>query len=179
MDGPSHEVVAEYVGRSGGSSAMQWSADEAPGSEQLRLVQVAATRNGTPTMVFSVSEPIDLRIAYRVFPGAAAFRVAVILNCGGACAFASVEPAEKVRPGPGIYESSVVIPSHLVADTEYVVHVSIFSSRGVKLHHVLNVESVRFQVVDSLDGTSARGDYAERLQGAVMPKLEWSLRKIE
>jgi lipopolysaccharide transport system ATP-binding protein len=34
-------------------------------------------------------------------------------------------------------------------------------------------EVVAFQVVDTLDGDSARGDFVGQLRGAIRPKLEW------
>jgi lipopolysaccharide transport system ATP-binding protein len=38
--------------------------------------------------------------------------------------------------------------------------------------------TVAFQVVDSLDGDSARGDWAGPMGGAVRPKLEWTTCRI-
>jgi hypothetical protein len=103
----------------------------------------------------------------------------VILYASGTLAFALMEPTETVRQGPGIYESRVVIPPHFMAEQVYSVHVSIFASRGVKMHHVRYPEAVMFHVVDPIDGTSARGDYGERLRGVVMPKLAWSMQRLE
>ena len=37
-------------------------------------------------------------------------------------------------------------------------------------------DAVGFQVVDSLDGDSARGDYAGPMPGAVRPMLTWTTR---
>jgi lipopolysaccharide transport system ATP-binding protein len=34
-------------------------------------------------------------------------------------------------------------------------------------------DAVAFQVIDSLDGDSARGDWAGRMRGVVRPMLEW------
>ena len=38
----------------------------------------------------------------------------------------------------------------------------------------LQRDIVAFQVVDSLDGNSARGDFAKQMRGVVRPLLEWS-----
>jgi lipopolysaccharide transport system ATP-binding protein len=180
MDAPSEEVVAAYIEQTGGSSSMEWSEDRAPGSEEVKLVRVAATRSGgKPATVFGVGDRIELHVVYRVNASNPSFRVMVILYAGGALAFALLEPTETVRPGPGIYESLVIIPSHFMAEQVYSVHVSIFASRGVKMHHVQHPEAVMFQVVDPIDGTSARGDYGERLKGVVMPKLDWSMQRLE
>jgi lipopolysaccharide transport system ATP-binding protein len=41
------------------------------------------------------------------------------------------------------------------------------------LVHVHEREAVAFQVVDSLDGDSARGDYAGPMPGVVRPMVPW------
>jgi lipopolysaccharide transport system ATP-binding protein len=180
MDAPSDEVVAAYIEQMGGSATMEWSEDSAPGSEEVKLVRVAATRRGgKPATVFGVGDPIELRVVYRVNGNNLRFRVIVILYAAGTLAFALMEPTETIRPKPGIYESLVVIPPHLMADQTYSVDISIVASRGVKMHHVQHSGAVMFQIVDPIDGSSARGDYSERLKGVVMPKLPWSMQQLE
>ena len=180
MDAPSEEVVATYVEQAGGGASMEWSEETAPGSEDVKLVRVAATRSGgEPAAVFAVSDSIELHVVYRVNGSRPSFRVVVTLYAGGTLAFALMEPTEAARQGPGLYESVVVIPPDLMAELVYSVHVSIFASRGVKMHHVQQADAVMFQVVDPIDGASARGDYGERLKGVVMPKLDWSMRRLE
>jgi lipopolysaccharide transport system ATP-binding protein len=180
IDGPSDEVVAAYIAQTGGSAVAEWTDERAPGSEEVRLMRVSATRpDGTTPPVFKVGEAIELRVLYRVNTADTRFRVQLILYAGGTVAFAPMEPTEAVRASPGIYQSVLTIPPHLMAEHVYRVHVSIFSSRGVKLHHVQHYETVMFQVVDPIDGSSARGDYSERLKGVVMPKLDWSMQRVE
>jgi lipopolysaccharide transport system ATP-binding protein len=40
--------------------------------------------------------------------------------------------------------------------------------------HFYEADAVAFQVIDSLDGDSARGDYAGHLPGVVRPLLNWT-----
>ena len=40
--------------------------------------------------------------------------------------------------------------------------------------HFYEREAVAFQVVDTLDGDSARGDFAGHVPGVVRPMLEWT-----
>jgi lipopolysaccharide transport system ATP-binding protein len=40
--------------------------------------------------------------------------------------------------------------------------------------HYFERDAVAFQVIDSLDGNSARGDYAGPMPGVVRPLLKWS-----
>jgi len=44
--------------------------------------------------------------------------------------------------------------------------------------HFYERDAVAFQVIDSLDGDSARGDYAGPFPGVVRPLLKWNTRRI-
>ncbi len=52
-------------------------------------------------------------------------------------------------------------------------NVSIFSSRGMKEHHVSANDVASFLVSDPITGASARGDYVQTLVGVMRPKLDW------
>ena len=45
----------------------------------------------------------------------------------------------------------------------------------MKKHYARVDEAIAFQVVDLMDGDSARGDYAQNLRGIVRPKLDWEM----
>ena len=42
--------------------------------------------------------------------------------------------------------------------------------------HFYEADAVAFQVIDSLEGDSARGDYTGNIPGVVRPLLEWTTR---
>ncbi|PWT82845.1 MAG: hypothetical protein C5B44_01460, partial [Acidobacteria bacterium] len=44
--------------------------------------------------------------------------------------------------------------------------------------HFYERDAVAFQVVDSLDGDSARGDYGGPMPGAVRPLLKWETQFV-
>ncbi len=44
--------------------------------------------------------------------------------------------------------------------------------------HFFERDAVAFQVIDSLDGNSARGDFAGPIPGVVRPLLHWSTRVL-
>jgi lipopolysaccharide transport system ATP-binding protein len=176
VDGPSKDVVASYLDRSGGSARREWCLDDAPGSERVKLLSVVVeSEDGRTLSVASVDEPLRLRLTYRVLEPNSCFRCAAIFSTEGVLAFASVEPTESNRERTGIYHSVVEVPPNLLAEGEYSVGVSIFTSRGVKDHHLQYPSAVIFQVTDHIEGTSARGDYRERLRGVVRPLLSWKI----
>ncbi|MFL6229630.1 MAG: hypothetical protein ACJ741_12735, partial [Pyrinomonadaceae bacterium] len=78
------------------------------------------------------------------------------------------------RPRPaGTYVSRAHIPGNFMAEGTTLVDAWLGNSDP----HVAFCrvpEAVAFQVIDSLDGDTARGDYAGPFPGAVRPILEWS-----
>jgi lipopolysaccharide transport system ATP-binding protein len=69
--------------------------------------------------------------------------------------------------------STAWIPGNLLAEGTLVVDVAISTLDPVSVH-AHERDAVAFQVVDSLDGDSARGDYAGPLPGVVRPLLRWT-----
>ena len=177
-EGGTGEVVSAYLeGALASGHTKEWGEVEAaPGTEELKLLSLSITDGGGhPVSTVSVGEPLRVRLTYRVAVPNLKFRCAVIFNTQGVCAFVSVEPTETVRAAPGVYESAVHVPAHLLTEGEYTLGVSIFSSKGVKQHFVRLQDVVSFHVYDPMTGASARGDFAERLAGVVRPHLQWEL----
>jgi len=174
-EGPTEDVIRTYVeGAFATGSSREWRLEQAPGSEELKLISVSITNtDGSFVSSASVEDELQVKLRYFVAVPNLKFRCAVVFFTQGTCAFASVEPVEEVRENPGTYSSVVKIPKNLLAEGEYMLNISIFSSRGVKQHHVQLQSVVAFHVFDPMTGNSARGDYAERVLGVVRPRLQW------
>ena len=78
-----------------------------------------------------------LRIGYYVAEPNLRFRCVIGLNTQGVCAFTSVESTEALRTSVGYYSSAVMIPSHMLAESEYSVTVSVFDSKGTRRQLIL------------------------------------------
>lgn len=174
-DGSAAEVTAKYLSGTGEESSNRtWSLENAPGTEDLRLVSAKLLgEDGKPVSVVDVRDRLVLRIEYRVNKPGLRFRCVFGFNTQGVYAFAAMEPTEETRSREGTYYSSVTIPPHLLAEGEYIVGVSIFSSSGGKMHYVSLRDVIAFQVYDSMTGPSARGDYAQNFAGIVRPLFDW------
>lgn len=175
--GTSAQVTTAYLHGAGVLDGQRtWSPDDAPGSQELRLTSVTlANGHGSPTALASVEEPLELRIEYRVERPNLRFRCVAMFFAQGVCAFASMEPTEAVRESQGIYRSSVLIPGNLLAEGEYSVVISIFTSQGQKHRFVQGIDALAFQVFDPMTGSSARGDYAQNFAGVMRPRLDWEM----
>lgn len=174
-DGTGTEVTAQYLSMASGESSNRvWDLKNAPGTEELRLVSVQLLgEKGDPVSVVDVREQLVLRVEYQVESPGLKFRCTFGFHTQGIYAFAAMEPVEEIRPHKGRYYSSIIIPPHLLAEGEYIISISMFSSAGAKVHYVSLKNAIAFQVFDSMTGHSARGDYAQNFAGVVRPLFQW------
>jgi homopolymeric O-antigen transport system ATP-binding protein len=69
--------------------------------------------------------------------------------------------------------STAWIPGNFLAEGAVIIGAAISTMDPVRVHF-FERDVVAFQVVDSLDGNSARGDYAGPVPGIVRPLLKWT-----
>jgi lipopolysaccharide transport system ATP-binding protein len=178
-DGLSSNITHLYLEQSGGITGIQkWPLDSAPGTPELKLLAVRLlNQEKKPAAVFEISESVTLQIEYYVGKPNLSFRCAALFYTQGVLAFVTLEPKEEIR-NIGINLSEVKIPGNLLAENNYYIGISIFSSRVIKERYIQINDVIAFQVYDSLSGSSARGDYVQRLSGILSPILKWdSYRK--
>jgi lipopolysaccharide transport system ATP-binding protein len=176
--GPAEEVVAHYMSAAlGASGSREWPADRAPGENGFRLRAVRVLdAGGNPASSLNIVRPFRIELSYQTLFSNMRFRCAISLYTQGACAFVTPERQERVHEKAGAYRALVEVPGNMLAEGEYIVGVSVFASRGKKLHYCRVSDTVAFQVTDPLDGRSARGDYAEGLGGVMRPLLAWETK---
>jgi lipopolysaccharide transport system ATP-binding protein len=75
----------------------------------------------------------------------------------------------------GRHVATARIPGNFLAEGSLIVGVAISTMDPVTVH-VHERDAVAFEVVDSLDGGSARGDYAGPMPGVLRPLLRWEAR---
>jgi hypothetical protein len=72
------------------------------------------------------------------------------------------------------------VPAHLLAETEYIIGITINASAGKKEKFVSVNDALSFQVVDAMQGEiSARGDYVQNFAGVVRPRLAWEISDVQ
>jgi lipopolysaccharide transport system ATP-binding protein len=178
-DGPAGRVISEYLRSSVGAVAeRQWpDPDQAPGNDIVRLQAVRVrTEDGQTSGAVDIRQSVGIEMEFEVRK---AGHVLVpnlhFTNEQGMLAFIAADqgPAWRRRPRPvGHYVSTAWIPGNLLAEGTLIVAASISTMDPVFVHFH-EAEAVAFQVVDSLDGDSARGDYAGVMPGVFRPLLQW------
>jgi lipopolysaccharide transport system ATP-binding protein len=98
----------------------------------------------------------------------------VFTNEEGVMAFAAndldADWRGRARPH-GYYRSVAEIPGNLLAEGMLFVSVGLITDTSVVQFY--EADAVAFHVVDSIDGNSARGDYAGTMEGVMRPMLKW------
>jgi lipopolysaccharide transport system ATP-binding protein len=181
-DGPSSEIVSAYLSSGlGTTAAREWpDLEEAPGNDvvKLRAVRVQS-QAGTVTDAMDIRRPITIEMDYEVLKsGHVLVPNLHFHNEEGVYAFVAsdLDPEWRGKERPtGRYVSSAIIPGNLLSEGTLFVGAAISTMDPVVVH-LYERDAVAFQVIDTMDGDSARGDYGGPMPGIVRPLLQWSTR---
>ncbi len=180
--GAADKVVSEYLSSGSGTTAeRQWNDPaEAPGRDLVRLLAVRAMDSeGRVNESFDIRRPILLEMVYEVLKdGFVLLPHFRLINESGISVFETLENdpnwKDKKRPA-GSYTSRVVIPGNFFAEGMFYVSCHLLTMYP----HILQFSEkqiIAFQVIDSLEGDSARGGWQGSMLGVVRPLLDWETR---
>ena len=179
-DGDAHSIVSSYLTHGlGTTAAREWNnQQDAPGDDSVRLKAVRVVdADGNVSEGFDIRKPIGLQMEFDVLtpdkPLMPYFRVA---NDEGVVMFSTIDQDfrwhEEPRP-PGHYVSTAWIPGNFLS--EGMVYVTpAMRTRDRNYKPFVLADAIAFNVIDTMEGGSARGSWAGGLIGAVRPKLEWA-----
>jgi len=183
-DGSSHEVVSIYLNSDHGvMAAREWpDPAKAPGGEVARLRAVRVrTEEGRITDTVDIRKPVRLDMEYDILkPGYALFAHFQFVNEEGIHVFSAheLDPAWRRRPRPaGRWLSTAWIPGNFLSEGTMFVDAGLVNTEP-HIEQFYERDAVAFQVIDSLDGNTARGDYGGRIAGVVRPLLKWDTQFI-
>ena len=181
-DGPSHTIVSNYLQSELGMLAARKWQDEAtaPGNAIAKL-KSARILNGNSEVVetIDIREPVVIEMTYHVYEGRHKLLPHFCLtNAKNECIFVTVDQdaqwRQKQRPR-GQYTNRVQVPGNLLAEGMVAVDCSLMTLDPDGLIFDAN-SAISFNVVDSMDGDSARGDYSKDIPGIVRPLLKWETK---
>lgn len=179
FDGPSHEAVALYLGR--GTTEMESRAwpdlQSSPGNEiaRLRVARIRA-QDGQVCGALDIREAVGLEMEYEVLKSG--YRLVPnfhVYNEDEVCVFVTADQSPRWRgktKAAGRYRSIAWIPGNLLSEGKLSVNVALSSIDPVVVHFNEH-DALAFQVIDSQDGDTARGEYTGPMPGVVRPLLEW------
>jgi lipopolysaccharide transport system ATP-binding protein len=178
-DGPSDRVVSTYLHSGLGTAAERaWpERSKAPGNEVARLRRVRVHDAGGQTAeAIDIRQPVGLEMEFEVLQdGHVLVPNFGLYNEEGVLLFIAIDsdPAwrDKART-VGRHTSTAWIPGNFFAEGSLTVNAAVSTFDPVYVH-AGETEAVAFQVVDSMDGDSARGGFAGVLPGVIRPLLRW------
>jgi lipopolysaccharide transport system ATP-binding protein len=179
-DGPSTKIVSKYLAAGLGTNAERiWEDPEkAPGNEIVRMISMRVrTEDGHVSESIDIRKSFSVELEYEVLkPGHLLLANFGFTDEEGVCIFviADRDPEWQRKPRPiGRFISSALIPGNFLAEGTITVGGGIWTEDPF-VEHCDVQGAVGFQVVDSMDGDSARGDYGKKWYGVVRPMLRWN-----
>ncbi len=181
-DGPSEEIVSIYMDSEKGTRAEQKWTDlsQAPGDDIVRLCSLRIlTENGKVTDAIDICQPVGIEMEYEVLlPDYTFMAYYHVINEDGLRIFTTIDndPAWRKRPrSPGRYTSRVWIPGNFLSEGILFVGPGIYTLNPNIKHFRIN-DAVAFQVIDNMDGSSARVDFVGNMGGVIRPLLKWETK---
>jgi lipopolysaccharide transport system ATP-binding protein len=180
QDGPANEVAMTYLNSGFDTSASrEWpDPSKAPGGDiaRLRAVRVK-TEHGRISNSLDIRRPFMIEIEYEVLQsGNVLWPNCSLSSESGAVIFITkdLNPQWKRVPRPaGYYRSNVEVPGNFMAEGTIFVSCHCMTY-GPDIDQFGTSEAVvAFQIIDSQDGDSVRGDYTGTIPGVVRPLLPW------
>src|SRR5713226_5555629 len=161
------------------SSERRWETlSEAPGNDIVRLCGVRVrAENGETIATADIRRPVGIEMEFEVLqPGHVLVPNYHFFNEHGVHLFTATDhdPAWLRRHRPiGYYTSTAWIPGNFLSEGILGVGAAV-STMTPNTVHFFEVGVVSFQVRDSFEGDSARGDYLGPFPGFVRPLLSWT-----
>lgn len=181
-DGDTNEVIGKYLHEQTQTGAEKtWeNAEKSPGNEITKLWRVrVCNESGETSAAVDIKNPVAVEITYEILQDGKLLRPTFhLFNEQGVCAFVSFDQDEEWQNRPrekGIYVSTAWIPANFLSEGSMFINVIIATFQPMEVH-LVERDVVTFNVVDSIEGDSARGDYTGLIPGVVRPILEWETK---
>ncbi len=179
-DGDTHSIVSSYLTSGmGTSAAREWPDGEgAPGDESVSLRALRVVdRQGNVSEGVDVRRSVGLQMEYEVLkPGHTLMPYFRLSNEEGVTIFSTIDQDLRWHSEsrtPGRYVSTAWIPENLL--NEGMVYVlAAMRTEHRKYRPFQLADAIAFNVIDAMEGDSARGQWVGKLLGAVRPKLDWT-----
>lgn len=179
-DGPSEKLVGQYLRSDSGTTARQVWTDmsQSPGNDIVRMQSVRiVNQDSIEQESADIRKPIGIEICYNIHvSGHVIVPNFHLFNSEGDCVFVAIDTDEtwhRRSKSTGSYTTTAWIPGNYLAEGLHFIRVSLTTFAPMKVHADAS-DVVAFHVVDTMDGDSARGDYAGPLPGIVRPNLRWN-----
>lgn len=184
-DGPSADVVRDYVAKSWGMRSEHDFTIETPlhESDDVRLLRARMVNDeGETCGSFDITRRIGIEMTYEArTSGEILLPNFQVYNTEGVHVFTIQDVGEwKRRPKEkGTYISTGWIPANLMSEGTFIVNCAVVTYLPRMAVHFNARDAVSFDVFDTMTGDGARGDFTGKMTGVVRPMVEFETLQIE
>ena len=161
-----------------------WDTVNAPGNDIVKMVATfihyedgSIPKDGN----FSITQRIGVTIKYKVLKEGHVFiHGANLYNNEDVNVFNSHDVTSNIRSekkGIGFHEATMWIPGNLMSEGTFSLSLALFVPTPFQIFAYAE-KAIYFNIVDEMDGNSARGTYSHGFPGYVRPLLQWDAKKI-
>jgi lipopolysaccharide transport system ATP-binding protein len=180
LEGTATEVIRDYLNSSWSVAAEKDFENEIviPQSEFVKLKNVRVVDENYETCSsFDIRKKIGLQATYEVLEsGEILLPNFQLFNQDRVHIFTVQDVTEdwkRREKEKGEYASTVWIPQNFMAEGTFFLNFAIVTYLPAMRIHLTCLDVVNFDVVDALNGNTARGDYAGKMDGVIRPILDW------
>jgi lipopolysaccharide transport system ATP-binding protein len=179
------KIVNGYLATDGGIRIHnKWSDANAQGTDSIKLVE-SFVHYEDATMPadgnFLITKRIGVTILYKVLKEGYTFiHGANVYNNEDVNIFNSHDVTSEIRKQKrqiGTYQATMWIPPNLMSEGTFSISIALFVPNPFEIF-VHDEKSLSFNIIDEMDGDSARGQYSQSFPGYVRPLLQWEASKL-
>jgi lipopolysaccharide transport system ATP-binding protein len=178
--GAVEQITGLYLGNTVHTRATKiWQTALAPCAEGLvRLLSVRIVNDDRePLEIVDIRQRFGVEICFEILqPGRIVLPEFQLVNATGNVLFTSIENRTDFGQTPrqiGLHTSTGWVDGNTLNEGRYSVNTSL-SSLAPRNYYLTENEALYFQVIDPLEGDSARSDYGLTPPGYVSPRLRWT-----
>ncbi len=178
--GSVEQITGLYLGNTVHTRASKsWQTALAPCAEGLvRLLSVRIIdAQREPLEIVDVRQRFGVEVCFEILqPGRTILPEFQLVNAAGEVLFTAIENRTKWSYTPrelGLHTSTGWVEGNALNEGRYSVNISL-SSLAPRASYLTENEALYFQVIDPLEGDSARSDYGLTPPGLISPRLHWS-----
>jgi len=172
FDSTEHALDAYADGVSAGKVEQVWvDSKSAPGDHILRLLGIRAVSADEGSTYLAIEDDFTIEIDYEVLQFHPCVCVSIHLYTQNVCAF--VGGNESTAHPVGRFRAAVKIPGYLLNTGIY--SVTVFLITDVTQYRVLLRDVISFQ----MEEREARGEFTGHIVGAVRPRLNWKVSRLD
>lgn len=180
LKGQLDNVINEYLSNGVNIYSSQfWFAENAPGNDKVKLRSVRIlNENEDESYNVDITKKVCVEIKFEIFEESNNYICG--LNLFSKQDVHILSSHDLINQNKffekGYHEVKVWLPENFLSEGTHKVSVAVMSYNPFKVHfHQLDAAS--FNVIDKVEGNSARGQYVYSFPGIIRPKLNWSESK--